>query len=279
MGVVATRLKFGSIAVALVIGVFWLDQSLFPYVTSGVILSLFALGAQAEFYGMLRSSAVDSDHAPQLKLGLLAGAFFLATRYAEMRGCHLDVGAQLGGILVLLLVVGVLGGKPKGAPSRIGGTLLGVLLVPFLMGYALEIRALDEGWAWLVFLVAVAKTGDSTAFFIGRSFGKHKLAPNVSPNKSWEGAVGSLLGSFLAAWIVTQTAFSATPDPQVWILAAIVVNLGAQFGDLSESLFKRGREVKDSATLIPVMGGAFDMVDSFLVAAPALRIYLSTLPS
>ncbi|HJM39749.1 MAG TPA: hypothetical protein QGG59_06500, partial [Planctomycetota bacterium] len=67
MGVVATRLKFGSIAVALVIGVFWLDQSLFPYVTSGVILSLFALGAQAEFYGMLRSSAVDSDHAPQLK--------------------------------------------------------------------------------------------------------------------------------------------------------------------------------------------------------------------
>jgi len=175
--------------------------------------------------------------------------------------------------------VGVLGGKPKGAPSRIGGTLLGVLLVPFLMGYALEIRALDEGWAWLVFLVAVAKTGDSTAFFIGRSFGKHKLAPNVSPNKSWEGAVGSLLGSFLAAWIVTQTAFSATPDPQVWILAAIVVNLGAQFGDLSESLFKRGCEVKDSATLIPVMGGAFDMVDSFLVAAPALRIYLSTLPS
>ncbi|HJM40504.1 MAG TPA: phosphatidate cytidylyltransferase, partial [Planctomycetota bacterium] len=154
-----------------------------------------------------------------------------------------------------------------------------VLLVPFLMGYALEIRALDEGWAWLVFLVAVAKTGDSTAFFIGRSFGKHKLAPNVSPNKSWEGAVGSLLGSFLAAWIVTQTAFSATPDPQVWILAAIVVNLGAQFGDLSESLFKRGCEVKDSATLIPVMGGAFDMVDSFLVAAPALRIYLSTLPS
>ncbi|MDP7560300.1 MAG: phosphatidate cytidylyltransferase [Planctomycetota bacterium] len=57
------------------------------------------------------------------------------------------------------------------------------------------------------------------------------------------------------------------------------MNLGAQFGDLSESLFKRGCEVKDSATLIPVMGGAFDMVDSFLVAAPALRIYLSTLPS
>ena len=286
MGVVATRLRYGSLVVAAVAGIFWVDRSVLPYATAGIVLALFALGAQAEFYKMLTSAGLQ----PAVRLGLLAGAYYLFTRIAPalewtfQQGTDapdpqstFDAGAHLAGAVVLLLVLGVLGQRPEGAPQRIGATLVGLLVVPFLLGYVIEIRYLPDGWAWVLFLIAVAKTGDSTAFFVGRFLGKRKLIPAVSPNKTWEGAIGSVAGSVLAAWLVVELAFDAPPEWSLWLPAALVVNVGAQFGDLGESLLKRGCEVKDSATLIPVMGGLFDMVDSFLIAAPVLRVYLAFL--
>ncbi len=286
MGVLATRLRYGSLAVLLVVGVFYLDKTILPHLTAGLVLSIFALGAQFEFYGMLGSYQSGSK-APMVKLGLLAGATYLLSRLLPAINSTInhtpiqtgqpwfDGGAILAGLCVLILVIGVLGRKPAGAPARIGGTLLGILAVPFLLGYAIELRYLDDGWAWLVFLVAVAKSGDSMAFFVGRYLGKHKLIPEVSPNKTWEGAIASLGGAILAAWLVVNCAFDVAPSLSTWLVAAVVVNIGAQFGDLCESLLKRGCEVKDSSTLIPVMGGAFDLVDSFLCAAPVLRVYLA----
>lgn len=285
MSVLATRLKYGSLAVAVVVGLFWLDhdRGALPYLTSGLAVCLFALGAQWEFYKMLDGAGL----RPQLRLGLLAGAYYLFTRVAPMGEWTLfhdtvapdpqstfDAGAHLAAAVVFLLVAGVLSRRPEDAPRRIGSTLVGLLAVPFLLGYMVEIR-FYHGWAWLVFLVAVAKSGDSAAFFAGRYLGKHKLIPEVSPNKTWEGAVGSVLGSLLAGWIVVETAFEVPPAALVWVPAALVANVGAQFGDLGESLLKRGCKVKDSSALLPVMGGAFDMVDSFLVAAPVLRLYLA----
>ncbi|KAA3607073.1 MAG: hypothetical protein DWQ01_15315 [Planctomycetota bacterium] len=283
MGVLATRLRYGSLMVTLVAALMWVDLQFFPYLTSGLIIALFTLGAQAEFYGMLRSAGM----AASLKLGLLAGAYYLFTRLApaiEWTFYHdtqapapqstFDAGAHLAGAIVFLLILGVLQRRPQQAPQRIGATLIGLLIVPFLLGYLIEIRYLPDGWAWLVFLVAVAKSGDSTAFFVGKYFGKRKLIPEVSPNKTWEGAVASIVGSLAAAAVVSATAFSQAPETGLWIGAAVVTNIGAQFGDLGESLLKRGCEVKDSAKLIPVMGGLFDMVDSFLVAAPVLLLYL-----
>ncbi|MBC8329630.1 MAG: phosphatidate cytidylyltransferase [Planctomycetes bacterium] len=286
MGVLATRLKFGSLAVAVVVGLFWLDRALLPYLTTGVAVALFALGAQWELYKMLDQAGL----RPHIRLGLLAGGYYLFTRIAPMgewllsRGTPApdpqstyDAGAHLAVAVVFLLVAGVLSRRPEDAPRRIGSTLAGLLVVPFLLGYLIEIR-FYHGWAWLVFLVAVAKSGDSAAFFAGRYLGKHKLIPEVSPNKTWEGALGSLAGSLLAAWIVVTTAFVEPPSAALWVSAAVVTNIGAQFGDLGESLLKRGCAVKDSSTLLPVMGGAFDMVDSFLIAAPVLRVFLAFAP-
>jgi phosphatidate cytidylyltransferase len=285
MNVLATRLKFGSLAVAVVVALFWLDRDTgaLPYLTSGLAVCLFALGAQYEFYSMLDGAGL----RPQIRLGLLAGAYYLFTRIAPMGEWLLfhdtpapdpqstfDAGAHLAVAVVFLLVAGVLGRKPEDAPRRIGSTLVGLLCVPFLLGYLIEVR-FYHGWGWLVFLVAVAKAGDSAAFFAGRYLGRHKLIPEVSPNKTWEGAFGSVAGSLLAGWIVVSTAFAAPPEAALWVPAALVANIGAQFGDLGESLLKRGCKVKDSSTLLPVMGGAFDMVDSFLVAAPVLRVFLA----
>ncbi len=267
MSVVATRLRWGSLVVGVVSLVFWLDHGPLPILASGIVLTLFALAAQAEFYRMLRSAGF----APQIPLGLFAGACCLGARFVPA----VDVAGVLAGLVVLLLIVGVLSRSPGGAPSRLGATLLGILVVPFLLGFILDIRSLDQGWAWLVFLIAVAKAGDSTAFFAGRFLGSHPLIPEVSPNKTWEGAWGSVAGSLLAAWAVISWAFVEPPALQLWIPAALAVNVAAQFGDLGESLLKRGCGVKDSSSLLPMLGGSFDMVDSFLIAAPALRLFLA----
>lgn len=263
--VVATRLRYGSILVAVVTGLFWSDRHLLEGVPSAIVISVLALAAQAEFYMMARSDG----RAPSMPLGLGMGAIWLlATAMGEASA---DL---LAGLIMALLLISVLGRKPDGASDRLGITLLGFLAVPFLLAQLIALRELPEGWAWLIFVVAVAKTGDSMAFFVGSAFGKHKLIPEVSPNKSWEGAFASLGGAALAGWIVASTCFDVAPDWQLWLPAALVANIGAQFGDLSESLLKRSFRTKDSAGLLPAFGGTFDLVDSFLLAAPALHLYL-----
>ncbi len=287
MGVVITRLGLGSGIVALVAGLFWVDLRLVPYLPLAFLLAALALGAQAELYRMLKSAGMLV--AP--RLGLLAGAYYLATRIApgvEWSFTHatplpqpqasFDAGAHLAVAVVLALVVGVLRRRVEGFPQRMGTTLVGLLVVPFLLGYTIEIRYLPEGWAWVVFLVAVAKVGDSAAFFLGRAFGRRKLIPEVSPGKSWEGAAGSLGGSLLAGWLVGRLAFSQPLPWDLWLVASLAVNLGAQFGDLGESLLKRGCGTKDSARLLPAFGGVFDLVDSFLIAGPVLRLLLAVWP-
>lgn len=278
MGVTRTRLLFGTPIVALTVTLFWFDRTASLPILSCTVLAILAILAQHEFYVMLRSAGVSVAH----RLGMFVGVYYLLTRFLPLAFSEetplFDAGAHLAAAVTLLLVIGVLCGKSEGAPQRLAATLSGLLFVPFLLGYAIEVRHLPDGWAWLVFLVAVAKTGDSAAFFVGKSIGRHKLIPSVSPNKTWEGAVGSVFGSLFAAWLVATYLFSEPPSVGVWLSAALLVNVSAQFGDLAESLLKRGCSVKDSGGLVPVMGGILDLVDSFLIAAPLLRLFLAFIP-
>lgn len=261
-----TRLSLGSVLVAVLIGLFLLDQHVIPGIGM-LVLGLLALAAQAEFYGMLQASG-----RPNHKwYGLLFGALTLANAWWEF----LPSGYLLVGLILLLLILEILGRKPEGAPDRIGNTLLGWLVVPLLLSSIMALRKFDlDGWDWILFLVVVCKLGDSTAYLVGSAIGKHKLIPEVSPNKSWEGAVASMVGSILGAAIVAYFAFGGRLPLSIWLGAAIVTNIGAQFGDLAESLLKRGCATKDSSTVLPAFGGSFDMVDSFLIATPALHGFL-----
>lgn len=263
--VVATRLRYGSILVAVVTALFWSDLHLWEGGPSALVVSLLALAAQAEFYMMAKGDGRE----PSLPLGLGMGGVWLAATAFGYASPELLVG-----LIMALLLVAVLGRKPEGASDRLGITMLGFLAVPFLLSQLIALRGMPDGWAWLIFVVAVSKTGDSAAFFVGSFFGKHKLIPEVSPNKSWEGAFASLGGAALAGWIVAITCFDISPAWTLWLPAAVVANLGAQFGDLSESLLKRSFRTKDSGGLLPAFGGTFDLVDSFLLAAPALHLYL-----
>ena len=137
-----------------------------------------------------------------------------------------------------------------------------------------------NGPSLVTFLLCTVWAGDTTALYVGRRWGKRKLAPNLSPNKTWEGTIGSMAGSLIAAGLLIALAaqlqirdiatLSYPDEAWYWLLLAAVVNVAAQMGDLAESALKRSVGVKDSGTLLPGHGGVLDRIDALLLAAPAL---------
>ena len=137
-----------------------------------------------------------------------------------------------------------------------------------------------NGPSLVTFLLCTVWVGDIAALYVGRAWGRHKMAPTLSPNKTWEGAVGSVAGSVLMAaallglsellqqWDIAVLSYPG--DYWYWLVLAVVVNAAAQVGDLAESALKRSAGVKDSGSLLPGHGGVLDRIDALLLAAPVL---------
>jgi phosphatidate cytidylyltransferase len=157
----------------------------------------------------------------------------------------------------------------RGVLPQVSSAFFGVLYAFAPWRYATLLRS--ESKHWLFFGLALNWAGDTAAYYVGRGFGKHQLAPVVSPKKSWEGAVGSVVGS-----IIFGTLYMGYFEPQVplWHIAAIAIagNIAGQFGDLAESAMKRGGGVKDSGHMLPGHGGILDRVDSTLFALPVVYV-------
>jgi phosphatidate cytidylyltransferase len=132
------------------------------------------------------------------------------------------------------------------------------------------------GHHWLLFGLMVNWIGDTGAYYIGKNFGRHKMAPMVSPGKTWEGAAASAVTGVVFALIYLPLAIPGTP---LWIAAliALAANFAGQVGDLAESAIKRGAGVKDSGALLPGHGGMLDRVDSSLFALPVVYSLLPLL--
>jgi phosphatidate cytidylyltransferase len=143
------------------------------------------------------------------------------------------------------------------------------------------LREQANGPSLLVFLFCVVWAGDSVALYVGRAWGRHKLAPFISPNKTWEGSIGSIAGSLLITagllelsdvlgrWNSVTLSYS-DGGWGYWLGLATIVNVAGQVGDLAESALKRSADVKDSGNLLPGHGGILDRIDALLLAAPAL---------
>jgi phosphatidate cytidylyltransferase len=126
---------------------------------------------------------------------------------------------------------------------------------------------------WLMYALLLNWAGDSGAYYIGRKFGSHKLAPRVSPNKSWEGSAASVATSVLVAGTYVWYFVGGISIPHIVVLTA-AANIAGQFGDLAESAMKRGAGVKDSGSILPGHGGFLDRVDSTLFALPVIYAWL-----
>ncbi len=174
-----------------------------------------------------------------------------------------------------LLVVEVI--RPGERPlERVVYSVFGLLYIPWLLGYFLMLRYTpDEEGGLLFFALPLLATfaADTGGYFFGYFFGKRKLAPEVSPGKTVEGAIGGLLFSFFVVVLVTRLArIWSLPDA---FLYAMMVASASQLGDLSESLIKRSLGAKDSGTTLPGHGGVLDRLDSLLFAVPITYVFLN----
>lgn len=153
---------------------------------------------------------------------------------------------------------------------------LGLLYVPLLLGHLVWLRFLPQGEWWVIWLLAVIFSADTSAFYTGLSLGRKKLYPEVSPGKTWEGTCGGLAAAVLAGLAVGRWLL---PEIKMLHLAALALVLGilGVLGDLFESMLKRQARVKDASHLLPGHGGMLDRLDSLLFAAPAVvyaRLFL-----
>jgi phosphatidate cytidylyltransferase len=233
------------------------------------------LGALFEFWVLARKQQTRADFVAGF-----FGSIALFTVFFLSAG-KLDL-LMIQFIMILLTIGTLTAAMLRGAPfdrmmTSAGITLLGVLYIVFLGGHLVALRV---GFApplarhLLSFFFLIIMGADSAAYYGGRTFGRHKLAPTISPGKTWEGVVAGMLASLLLAAAAHYWFFPELPLKLALPLAAVMNVLGV-LGDLTESALKRSAGAKDAANLLPGHGGVLDRMDSLLFNAPVIYYFAS----
>jgi phosphatidate cytidylyltransferase len=193
----------------------------------------------------------------------------------------------------IFLTIGMRRGELRSGYPAAAAAAFAFTYIALPMGMLVQLRQLWAGAFYLLYLLLVVWAGDILAYFVGKSIGRHLMAPRISPKKTWEGAAASLVASVGVGWLLFGHAETISSALLRWgliarrdglfgleipamgpvILLTIVLNIAAQLGDLVESLIKRGADVKDSGALLPGHGGMLDRIDALLFAAPVLWCY------
>ena len=267
LGNTSTRIIVSVIAIPLIIAACLYGE--IPFLIFTLFIGLAAFG---EFSKMVQNKSARVN----IVLGYLSVAAIILNSYFKFS----DVNTILIGSAILILLTELFRNKDS-AIINIGTTLLGVLYFGILASTILLLREhfsrddilYAEGGYLIISILVSIWVCDSAAFFLGSAFGKHKLFPRVSPNKSWEGAIAGFVFAIIAM-IVAKFYFIDFLTLLDAITIGIIVGTIGQMGDLVESLIKRDAGVKDSSALIPGHGGIFDRFDSLLLTAPAVYLYL-----
>jgi phosphatidate cytidylyltransferase len=254
------RIITGVIAAALFIGITLYGS--WPF--SLLILLLAGIG----IYELLRMKGM------QLSLIGVIGyllAVFLAMpeHWMEYFEPFTKIDAIILSVLILLVVTVVQ--KNETEYNHISFVMFSALYVGFGFYYLVETRILENGTQLLFFILFMIWATDSGAYFVGKSMGKRKLWPIISPNKTIEGAVGGIFFSIVVAIICYATSFVDLSLPSI-LAISVLVGVFGQIGDLAESAFKRIYDVKDSGNLLPGHGGILDRLDSALFVFPLLHV-------
>jgi phosphatidate cytidylyltransferase len=255
-----TRRVVSAIGIVLVVlPLVWMGG---PWLAAGV--ALLALGGTWEFCRLLRQAG----HRPMEPLGLLLTLALVAIAY--WRPGPNVLGGVLAGALMIALAWQVLQQDSTGGLVGWGLTLAGALYVGWLAAHFVLLRNLSQGLLWLLLALAITWASDIAAYFAGRAWGRHKLAPKISPHKTWEGGIAGLLAGTLIALLAVP--FLHVPAAHALTLGFLATVAGT-FGDLGESFIKRQVGVKDSGTLIPGHGGLLDRIDSLLFVVVVVYYY------
>ena len=268
-----------------------------PVPVVALIAALVALLAVQEFLKLSEAYGIRLVHWPTY---LLVGAFFVFLAISP--------GSKpLLATAVFIYTVGfaaafapffflALGMRRADLSSAFPAAMVSVFAFTYValpLGFLVQIREQWSGAFLLLYLLLLVWAGDIFAYFVGRSLGRHLMSPRISPKKTWEGALASLLASLVVGMLLYNYAlpissallkahlieqrdgFFALQKPPLWptLLLSAAINVAAQLGDLVESLIKRGAGVKDSGTLLPGHGGMLDRIDALLFAAPVLWYY------
>jgi phosphatidate cytidylyltransferase len=244
----------------------WFDQPL-PWLT--ILVALAGLAAVFEFYKLGGKLKI----APLTWFGLAWTLLFILS--PQLNNQYLTPATLLASGVVLSLIWIIARRRREGAFTDWAWTLGGILYVGFLLSYYVSLRGLDDGRNWVFLAIAVTAASDTAAYFIGRALGKHKLAPAISPGKSWEGTIAGFLGAIAVALLFTLS--SPFQLPIGWgqaMILGVLISLFGQLGDLAESRLKRSTGVKDSGTLLAGHGGLLDRMDSIVFAGVVVYYYV-----
>jgi len=272
------RLLLGTLFIALLVGLCWLDHRatipgvwLLPLAILAVVLSTAEMLDLAGAVGLrppawpvyLANIAMVLIHWAAIPAGLPAAAGLGSSMIVLAVGLAVAFGVELHRYE-----------SPGRTIGALAGAGLAMLYVGLLFSILIHLR-MCWGIGALASVLLVVKMGDIGAYAVGRLVGRHKMSPVISPGKTWEGAAGAILFGCLGAWLCFQWIVpymsketAATGIAGGWLIFGVLVAIAGMLGDLAESLLKRDAGRKDSSRWMPGFGGILDMVDSVLLAAP-----------
>lgn len=283
------RLITGPLLIALILGIVWLDSALEggadARVPRGSVLVLLALAVvpliAREMAGIVGRVGIATSVPVAIGASYL---LFVGIALASALRSPLHATALASTALLGVLLAGILrfarGQTIQGVIAATGALLLVSVYSGALLAFWVLLRRDHSAWV-LVGAILTTKSSDIGAYFTGVSIGRNKLIPWLSPGKTWEGLAGGVATAAVVGALLAL-ASAHLPDARdriPWLVGAVggvIVALVGQFGDLVESLFKREAGLKDSGTLVPGMGGVLDVLDSPLMAGPAVYWLLAT---
>ena len=270
-----------AVAIPIVLAVLFVG----PPLLFNMLVSVVALGALWEFYRL----AEKTGHSVAKTIGLAAGGLVLGAASLRFGPVHFETagetvevigrsspvwwyGASLAAVFAASVAPLLARVAPAAALSAAASTVFGVLAIALPATAMCYLRSVSPRAVLLLLLLVWVC--DSCAYYFGTRFGRHRLAPMVSPKKSWEGSLAGLVGATLFGAAAGTWWFLPQLGPARGALAGALASSAGQIGDLVESLWKRGAGVKDSGTFLPGHCGFYDRIDSLLFAGPVMAAFV-----
>lgn len=238
----------------------WLDN-----LGVALLVAVFAFLTQREIYDLLGRIGAQASTGYGLAAGVLVS---LGSYFAPL--VNLDLATVFAGAVVLVVIAFLFQPLNSRLFRGIGATVFGITLGPLMLSFIMQIVLLGD-FALGLWVIGAAKFADVGGLLVGMAIGRHKLAPNLSPNKTWEGVIGGVCFSILFGGLTVLFLPQFFPEnltPWLAALIALPVAVAGISADLFESALKREAKTKDAGNLFPGIGGAFDLTDSLLLAAP-----------